>query len=109
MNFVNQSMSRTQRLYKVIDFPPLTDEQKNELLELEKMSDDDIDLSDLPESTGNGGFYYIQSLKMPKTAIHTKIDNDNLAWLKQFGKGYQTKLNNVIRWARMNGCPIASL
>ena len=24
-------------------------------------------------------------------------------------KGYQTRLNGVIRWARMNGCPIAQM
>lgn len=102
-------MSKTQRLYKVIDFPPLTDEQKKELENLQNTAESDINLSYLPEANGDGSFYYIQSLKMPKTAIHTKIDNDNLAWLKQFGRGYQSKLNNVIRWARMNDCPIAQL
>ena len=70
-----------------------------------------IDFSDIPPSkpTANGGFYYIQSLKMPKTDIHTKIDNDNLAWLKQAGKGYQSRLNNVIRWARLNNCPFSQM
>jgi uncharacterized protein (DUF4415 family) len=63
----------------------------------------------MSECTGNGGFYYIQSLKMPKTNVHTKIDNDNLEWLKQDGKGYQARLNNVIRWARLNNCPITQL
>jgi uncharacterized protein (DUF4415 family) len=65
--------------------------------------------TDMSECTGNGGFYYIQSLKMPKTDVHTKIDNDNLEWLKQEGKGYQARLNNVIRWARLNNCPITQL
>ena len=57
----------------------------------------------------DNGFYYIQALKVPKTDIHMKIDNDTLAWLKQAGKGYQQRLNNVLRWARMNNCPIATL
>gem|GEM_PF-6183021 len=36
------------------------------------------------------------------------LKNDTLAWLKQAGKGYQTRLNAVLRWARMNGCPVNS-
>lgn len=104
-------MKRTQREYRVVDFPPLTDEERATLERLDKMPDSEIDFSDIPPSNpnGNGGFYYIQALKMPKTDIHTKIDNDTLAWLKQAGKGYQQRLNNVLRWARMNGCPIATL
>ena len=77
-------MNKMQRTYKVIDFPPLTDEQKQEIDCLAAMKDEDIDTSD------------------------TKIDNDTLAWLKQAGKGYQTRLNAVLRWARMNGCPVNS-
>lgn len=104
-------MKHTPRPYKVIDFPPLTDEEKAILDHLETIPDSELNYSDIPPSNpdGNGGFYYIQSLKMPKTDIHTKIDNDNLEWLKKPGKGYQTRLNNVIRWARMNNCPIAQL
>ena len=104
-------MKKMQREYKVIDFPPLTDEERTTLEKLDKTPDSEIDFSDIPPSkpTANGGFYYIQSLKMPKTDIHTKIDNDNLAWLKQAGKGYQSKLNNVIRWARLNNCPISQM
>lgn len=104
-------MKKMQREYKVIDFPPLTDEERATLERLDKMPDNEIDFSDISPSVpdGNGGFYYIQALKMPKTDIHTKIDNDNLAWLKQAGKGYQARLNNVLRWARMNNCPIATL
>lgn len=74
------------------------------------MPESEINLSEIPETDfSNAYFYYIQSLKIPKTAIHTKIDNDNLAWLKKDGKGYQARLNNVIRWARLHNCPIAQL
>jgi uncharacterized protein (DUF4415 family) len=98
-----------QKTYKVIDFPPLTDEQKKLIETLKNVKSEEIDTSDMSECTGNGGFYYIQSLKMQKTNVHTKIDNDNLEWLKQEGKGYQARLNNVIRWARLNNCPITQL
>ena len=104
-------MKKTQREYKVIDFPPLTDDERAILERLDAMPDSEIDFSDIPPSNpdGNGGFYYFQSLKIPKTDIHTKIDNDNLEWLKKAGKGYQARLNNVLRWARMNNCPIAQM
>lgn len=102
-------MRRTQRPYEVIDFPPLTKEQNTMLEDLSKVPDSEIDTSDIPECSGNGGFYYIQSLKMPQTRILTVIDNDTLAWLKNVGKGYQQRLNNVLRWARMNNCPVEQL
>ena len=102
-------MKHTPRPYKAIDFPPLTEEEKASLERLKNLPDSEIDLSDCPEVSGNGGFYYIQPVKMPKTDVHTKIDNDNLEWLKKPGRGYQTRLNKVIRWARQNNCPIASL
>jgi uncharacterized protein (DUF4415 family) len=102
-------MNGTQRLYSAIDFPPLTEEQRKELEVLKNMPNEEIDTSDISICTGNGGFYYYQSLKIPQTDIHTKIDNDTLEWLKSFGKGYQRKMNNVLRWARMNNCPIMQM
>lgn len=99
-------MKTMQRNYKVINFPPLTEEQKSMLDNLSKKTDLDIDTSDISEAVGNGGFYYVNSLKIPKTDIHTKIDNDILEVLKKGGRGYQTRINNVLRWAIMNGCPL---
>ena len=102
-------MRKMQKTYEAIDFPPLTAEQRAEINALRQMRDEDIDTSDIPEIDAPGQFYYYQSLKIKKQDIHTKIDTDNLEWLKKDGKGYQARLNAVIRWARMNGCPIARL
>lgn len=44
-----------------------------------------------------------------KSDVHTKIDVDILDWLKKAGKGYQTRLNAVLRWAMQNNCPINKL
>ena len=41
--------------------------------------------------------------KIPKSAIHTKIDTDILYWLKSEGKGYQARLNAALRFAMHNG------
>ena len=101
---------RTSKSYKNIDLPSLSEEQLKEIEALKAMGDDQIDTSDNPEATAemlaSGHFYYAKSLKMPKTAIHIMIDDDNLEWLKNAGKGYQPRLNNVLRWARLNNCPI---
>ena len=73
-------MKKISKEYKAIDFPPLTEEEKATLAKLSTLKESEINLSDIPDSkpNGNGGFYYFQYLKMPKTDIHTKIDNDNL-------------------------------
>ena len=71
-------MNRMPRTYNYIDFPPLTEEQKNEISELSKMKDSEIDTSDIPEnSLSNGQFYYANSLKIKKEKISTNIDKDN--------------------------------
>ena len=60
------NMNRTQRPYKTIDLPPLTDKQKRTLEEIDKLKNSEIDTSDSPECRENGGFYYIQSLKIER-------------------------------------------
>ena len=101
---------RTSKSYKNINLPSLTKEQLKEIEVLKAMSDDQINTSDIPEASSerlaSGHLYYAKSLKMPKTGIHILIDDDNLEWLKKAGKGYQPRLNNVLRWARLNNCPI---
>lgn len=68
-----------------------------------------IDFSDIPEikdfSSG-----HLRNWKPAKKAVSFRIDLDNLAWLQSCGvKGYQKKMNEVIRWAKQNNCPIATL
>lgn len=69
--------------------PPLTKKQTAALEELDRLPDSDIDLSDIPEHTT---FY-----KPIKKQTTVRIDADILAWLKTYGKGYQTKLNAILR------------
>jgi uncharacterized protein (DUF4415 family) len=62
---------------------------------------EDIDISDCPELTDE------QLLKMKprhpeyfrpiKKAVQIRLDSDVLAWYKGFGKGYQTRINAVLR------------
>jgi uncharacterized protein (DUF4415 family) len=63
------------------------------------------DISELTEEDfARGHFKY---WKPVKKSITVRIDLDNLTWLKEAGKGYQTRLNEVLRWAKMHGCPLA--
>lgn len=99
---------RMPKDYKKLDLPPISDE---EIKRIQAIKDEEIDLSDMPEITDeqqkNAHFYYSKSLNLPKKDIHTMIDIDNLEWLQSCGKkGYQTRLNAVLHWARHNGCPI---
>jgi uncharacterized protein (DUF4415 family) len=64
-----------------------------------------IDLSDIPEVT-DFSQGHLRNWKPQKKAISLRIDLDNLEWLKKDGSGYQMRLNEVLRWARMNGCPL---
>jgi uncharacterized protein (DUF4415 family) len=68
-----------------------------------------IDLSDIPEikdfSSGHP-----RNWQLAKKPLSFKIDLDNLEWVQSEGvKDYQKKMNSVLRWARLNGCPIQSL
>ncbi|MBZ5671635.1 MAG: BrnA antitoxin family protein [Acidobacteriia bacterium] len=77
----------------------LTRKQGREVRALSRMRDSEIDLEDAPELTHwdramVGKFY--RPIKKPLTI---RIDADVLAWLKSQGKGYQTRLNNLLRAA----------
>lgn len=79
--------------------------------EANAIPDSEIDTSDMPELTAadfaRGQF---KNFKPRKKSVTFRIDLDNLAWLQSAGeKGYQTKMNAVIRWARENNCPIAAV
>lgn len=98
-------MRNTERVYRQIDFPPLTEEQKKEIEKLKTMKDEEIDTNDIPEvDFSDANFFY--AVRVPKQKIYTAISVDNLEWLKSKGRGYQQRLDNVIRWARMHNCPM---
>ncbi len=85
------------------NLPPLTAKQKKELKALNNLPDEQIDLSDIPTlpdefwATAEQGRFY----KPRKTHASVRIDSDVLAWLKNQGKGYQTRLNAILRHAML--------
>ena len=64
---------------------------------LEKMSDEDIDYSDIPPLDNE--FFKKGKLRLPKSKplISIRIDSDVLEWFKGQGAGYQTRMNAVLR------------
>ena len=70
-----------------------------ELKTLKRMKDEEINLSDIPEirdwrKAVVGKFY-----RPIKKSLTIRLDADVLAWLKAQGKGYQTRINSVLREA----------
>jgi len=81
------------------NLPPLTAEQEAELKALAELPDEAIERSDIPQSPDEkwrgavrGRFY-----KPLKQQITARIDSDVLAWLKAPGKGYQARMNAILR------------
>ncbi len=77
----------------------LTRRQAREIRALSKMKNSEISLEDAPELSHwdramVGKFY--RPIKKPLTI---RLDADVLAWLKSKGKGYQTRLNSILRAA----------
>ncbi|MGV3769054.1 MAG: BrnA antitoxin family protein [Sphingobium phenoxybenzoativorans] len=91
---------------KRMDFaapPPLDAELEAELVALEAMDDARIDTSDIAEQgdafwrdAERGRFY-----RPVKQSTTVRIDADVLHWLKAKGKGYQTRINAILREAMM--------
>ena len=84
---------------------------QEELAALAKMSDADIDFSDIPATTHEdwagavrGRFY-----RPVKQQLTVRIDADVLAWLKRDGdKGYQKRLNAILRDAMLKTRSLSS-
>lgn len=85
--------------------PPLTEAQKADLKRLAAMPDTEIDTSDIPELTDA----QLAEMKRPehfrpvKQQITARLDADVLAWLKAGGKGYQSRMNAILRQAMLSG------
>ena len=60
-------------------------------------TDSQIDTSEIPELDTE--FFKSAKLRMPstKTSITVRLDTEVLEWYKNQGKGYQTRINAVLR------------
>jgi uncharacterized protein (DUF4415 family) len=63
------------------------------------MRDEDIDLSDMPEVVDWSGAEMGKFYRPPKKSVTMRLDADVLEWLKGYGRGYQTRVNFLLRHA----------
>jgi len=75
----------------------LTKEQQEEIRQLQEMPDDEIDYSDIPPVTDLSKAVVGRFYKPIKETVTIRLDADVLDWLKQGGKGYQTRVNSILR------------
>ena len=73
---------------------PLTRQQKARLKRLKDKADSEIDFSDIPELTDQ---QLAQFRRAPKVLVAARLDRDVYDWLKQFGEGYSTRINSILR------------
>ena len=98
-------MSKIVRYKHNLDnLPKLSTAQKSELEALVQQSDNEVDLSDIPELDES---FWQNAIRNPfykpiKQSTTVRIDADVMQWLKAQGKGYQTRMNKILRDAMLN-------
>ena len=68
-----------------------------ELAALRRKRDEEIDTSDIPEIQDWSGAVVGKFFRPIKEAVSIRLDADILAWFKDQGSGYQTRINEVLR------------
>jgi uncharacterized protein (DUF4415 family) len=85
--------------FELNSMPPLTEAQRQNLKALAARPDTEIDTTDAPEMTevqwrtAERGHFY----RPVKRQITARVDADVLDWLKAQGKGYQSRINAILR------------
>jgi uncharacterized protein (DUF4415 family) len=82
----------------------MTPAVKRRLAKLAERPDSKIDLSDVPELNES---FWKNAIRNPfyrpvKQQLTVRLDSDVVAWLRRHGKGYQTRLNAVLRNAMLD-------
>lgn len=70
---------------------------KTDWAKVDGVSDDKLEYSDIPEQ--GDAFFKNAVLKIPesKATVTMRMDKDVLEWFKAQGKGYQTRINALLR------------
>jgi uncharacterized protein (DUF4415 family) len=77
----------------------LSAEMKRQVAAVKRLKDEEIDVSDAPEIADWSGAVRGKFYRPVKKPVTVRVDADVLAWLKSSGKGYQTKINRLLREA----------
>jgi uncharacterized protein (DUF4415 family) len=94
-------MKKKMVKYTLETLPPLTDAQRANLKALSARPASEIDTSDIPVLTDKEwaktnrvrGHLY----RPVKQIVTARLDGDVLEWLKSHGRGYQSRMNAILR------------
>jgi uncharacterized protein (DUF4415 family) len=75
------------------------------LARLDRLRDRDIDYSDIPPLDPSFFKKATEAWPPAKQQVTVRLDVDVLDWLKMHGKGYQTRLNRILRAAMEHQAP----
>ncbi len=73
---------------------PLTRAQRADLSRLKNRRDSEIGFSDIPPLTEK---QLATAFQPNRQLIAVRLDREVLAWLRGFGPGYSTRINNILR------------
>ena len=77
----------------------LSKEQMEEITKLSGMADEDIDYSDIPPVEDWSDAVVGKFFRPIKQSVTIRLDADVVSWLKEDGKGYQSRANTLLRAA----------
>jgi uncharacterized protein (DUF4415 family) len=72
---------------------------KSDLAKIDRMKDAGIDYSDIPPLDKSFFAKATEAWPPAKEQLTIRLDADVLAWLKANGRGYQTRINRILRAA----------
>jgi uncharacterized protein (DUF4415 family) len=83
----------------------MTPARKRKLARLAARPDSEIDFSEIPHLNES---FWKNAVRNPfrrraKQQLTVRLDADVVAWLRRRGKGYQTRLNGLLRKAMLEG------
>jgi uncharacterized protein (DUF4415 family) len=86
-------------VHKTLSDSPVTPVRKRKLARLAERPDAEIDVSDIPPLKAS---FWENAVRNPfyrpvKQQLTVRLDADVVAWLRQQGKGHQTRLNRMLR------------
>jgi len=88
---------------KIANTRALTHAQRREIVALTAKPDSEIDFSDIRRL---GDDFFKNAVRNPfyrpvKRQLTVRLDADVVAWLRRQGKGYQTRMNQLLRSAML--------
>jgi uncharacterized protein (DUF4415 family) len=91
-------------VHKTLADSPMTPARKRKLAQLAAQPDSEVDFSEIPPLKKS---FWKNAVRNPfyrpvKQQLTVRLDTDVVAWLRRQGKGYQTRLNRVLREAMLD-------